>query len=475
MVATKSRPSLRRQLALALAGCLTGLCLTANVAFYHYVKELSIEEFDEALQADLETIMAMTTVHDGGNRIELAIHQHDHPEFQRHDEAKYYHISHGDGRCHLRSRSLNEESLPMLADNHGEIVMQDLLLPDGRRGRVVTTRSHVDEHAVEATHAVHFALAVSRDSLDRILRMQRWCALGVGGVMILASIGIALALTKRSFRKVDEFSTHLRALDFETLGSRLPNEGLPVELAPLAKRFNEALARIDHGVRREIRFNANVAHELRTPVAELRAIAEVGLQECEDGALEHPASYFEDANELARRMGRLVDTLSSLNRSGLGREELDVSRTDLVALVERAWSPHAEKAKNRQLKAQFNLPNAWSVDTDPALVMALVTNLFSNAVSHTPREGVIMVAADASERCLSISNTNDDLVPDDLEHLIEPFWQKDASRSERTHFGIGLALVDAYARVLGIEYELALPSSDHFVVTLRFPAHPLEA
>jgi signal transduction histidine kinase len=289
----------------------------------------------------------------------------------------------------------------------------------------------------------------------------------LGGLLIAASIAIALALTKRSFRKVDEFSKHMRSIDFDTLGNRLPEENLPVELAPLARRFNEALVRLDRGAQREIRFNANVAHELRTPVAELRAIADVGLQEAREGALENPASYFEDATELAKRMARLVDTISSLNRTGLGRELIELSKTDLVELVARAWRPHEERAVSRGLSVQFDVPDTHPVETDASLVTAIITNLLVNAVSHTPKGGDLKVTL-VNNR-LSITNTNHDLSETDLPHLFEPFWQKDASRSDSAHFGIGMALVDAYARLLGIKVRLNLDIHERFEVALIFP------
>jgi two-component system sensor histidine kinase QseC len=462
-------PSLRRQLALALAGCLSFLCLCANLTYYHYIRDLSIEEFDEALQKDLEAVVAMTSIHDGGHRIELQIHNHEHPEYQEHDEAKYYHISHGDGRCHLRSPSLNETSLPKLSEGHGHTVVEDLILPDGRRGRVISTHNHLDESGGDASHKIHFALAVSRESLDRILELQRWCALAVGALLIAASIGIALVLTQRSFKKVDAFSEHLQSIDFDTLGNRLPAEGLPVELAPLATRFNEALERLDRGAQREIRFNANVAHELRTPVAELRAIAEVGLQEAEAGELDQPSAYFQDAADLARRMGQLVDTLSSLNRSGLGRQHLQLETVDLADLIQRTWRNHALQAKQRGLTTSFEGPDSCIMETDPALMAALLSNLMNNAASHTPEGGEIHIALQASPCTLSISNTNHHLREEDLPHLIEPFWQKDASRSDSSHFGIGLALVDAYTRLLRIHYALQLPEARVFRITLTFP------
>ena len=175
-----------------------------------------------ALQNDLETIMEMTSVHDGGERIDLHIHNHDHPEFQEHEDARYYHISHMDGRCHLRSPSLNERALPILAETHQELVVRDITLPDGREGRVITTLSELEEHGnVVAKHSLHFALAVSREGLDRILAMQRWCAVGLGAFLVATAVGVALLLTKRSFKKVDEFSSHLHAIDFDTLGACL--------------------------------------------------------------------------------------------------------------------------------------------------------------------------------------------------------------------------------------------------------------
>ncbi len=259
----------------------------------------------------------------------------------------------------------------------------------------------------------------------------------------------------------------MRSIDFDTLGNRLPEENLPVELAPLARRFNEALARLDRGAQREIRFNANVAHELRTPVAELRAIAEVGLQEAREGALESPASYFEDATELAERMARLVDTISSLNRTGLGRELIEVSEADLVKLVERAWRPHEDRAAGRGLNVRIQLPDEQLIATDVSLASAIMTNLIVNAVSHTPQGGDLTITL--KENCLTIANTNHDLREADLPHLFEPFWQKDASRSDSAHFGIGMALGDAYARLLRIEVRLSIATPGRFEVALIFP------
>ena len=69
-----------------------------------------------------------------------------------------------------------------------------------------------------------------------------------------------------------------------------------------------------------------------------------------------------------------------------------------------------------------------------------------------------------------MSNTNASLAPEDLGHLLQPFWRKDAARADPSHSGLGLALVAAYARLLGAEISLGLDKVDRFGVKLTFPA-----
>ncbi len=201
-------------------------------------------------------------------------------------------------------------------------------------------------------------------------------------------------------------------------------------------------------------------------VGVLRAIVDVGLQEARDGALENPALYFEDATELAKGMALLVDTISSPNRTGLGCELIGLSETDLVELIVRAWCPHEARAASHGLNVQFQVPDTQPAERDASLVTAIVTNLLVNAVSHTPERGDLKVTL--VENCLTIANTNHDLREADLPHMCEPFWQKDASRTDRSHFGIGMAPVDAYARLLKVEVRLSLNTPGIFKIALIF-------
>ena len=104
------------------------------------------------------------------------------------------------------------------------------------------------------------------------------------------------------------------------------------------------------------------------------------------------------------------------------------------------------------------------------MLRAIVDNLMSNAVDYTPRGGSITSrldnTGDGNGIELSITNTNDSLTISDLPHLFEPFWRKDAARSDGTHSGLGLALVALYAKLLGARLETDLTTSGAFRVAL---------
>ena len=106
--------------------------------------------------------------------------------------------------------------------------------------------------------------------------------------------------------------------------------------------------------------------------------------------------------------------------------------------------------------------------TDRALFGLVLANLFSNAVEYTPVAGTVRVSAEqqAGQFKLSVANTVDNLGPDDLPHLFERFWRKDASRTSSEHAGLGLALAKACADSLGMTLVATMPDPATVIVSL---------
>ena len=111
------------------------------------------------------------------------------------------------------------------------------------------------------------------------------------------------------------------------------------------------------------------------------------------------------------------------------------------------------------------------VVTDPPIAARIFSNLLSNAVEYAPAESVIEWRQESlpDRVVVTLCNATTNLVQEDLAHLAEPFWRKDASRTGHSHAGLGLALVACYAKRLNISLHWSLPQSGVFQVALEFP------
>lgn len=400
------------------------------------------------------------------------------PEFQPGPEPEYYQVWDEDGDMLAKSPSLENADLarPAAAIDR-QAMLFDTVLPDGRAGRAMAF-SFVPRFQGQAggTNAsgerVWLVMARARTALDRTLRILLSGLLISEALLLAAAVLMVRWSVRKGLRPLDAVARQAARIDAGNLEGRFPTAGMPREMIPICTHLNELLDRLEAAFARERRFTADVAHELRTPIAELRSLAEVGLSSIpglrDD---ENLAQYFHDAKAIALQMERLVNTLLSLARCEAGQHTVEFKCSDLAAMLSDAWRPFADTARKRELKVRFDMPDHVHIETDPAMLNSLLTNLLSNAAVYTPRGGGIEIALEQKQDRvqLRIANTNDQLSQDDVPCLFEPFWRKDAARSDPSHSGIGLAVVAAYARALGIIIDASLPSGDRFQVALTCP------
>jgi len=289
------------------------------------------------------------------------------------------------------------------------------------------------------------------------------------------SIGSILCLhwtIRRVLRPLHRVGEQAMTIDAASLSNRFEIEKMPLELVPICTRLNDLLGRLEGAFARQKRFSANVAHELRTPIAELRSLAEVSIRWPDDA--EPSSQRFQDALDIARQMQSIVDTLLALARCEDGRQTPALGTVNIKSLVQEVWGQQVRKLPP-QIDAQLEeIPDATIV-TDKSLLISILTNLLDNALSYTPRGGFVICSADAREDkiILNISNSNDQLQQDDLAHLFEPFWRKNPARNDSIHSGLGLALVAAYARLLQVDVAVALDEAGWFQVRLAIPTQAI--
>ncbi len=478
--------SIRRRLTWGLLGTLSILILLGGFVLFLTLRKVLIHEFDLTQLAGAEALIALAEQELDGT-IELDLPADSRSRFADHPEPEYFQFWFRDGSTLARSQSLGQADLTRRAGADGEPVMWDLELPDGRRGRALgieftptlATQDEDDETSGDTLALplrparLTMVYARGRETLDRVLRTV---AVSLAGLGLLLPVCIALvvrALVGRGLSPLKQISEEIRGVEPDSLTHRFTGDRAPEEMLPIITRLNELLGRLEEAFERERRFSSNVAHELRTPISELRTLSEVALRSPNSPGLaaEGTRNCFEDVLGIALQMERIVTTLLALGRAQRGDQSLHPEEIDLVALLERTWQPYSRMARQRGMSCRFELPDQAIVSSDPALLASVLTNLFSNAVIHAPPGGkfLCLLRPGPNHNVLTIANTNDTLRQDDLVHIFEPFWQKDPSRSSPDHSGLGLATSAAVAKLLAIEIRVTLADPNLLEVTLTIP------
>jgi len=245
---------------------------------------------------------------------------------------------------------------------------------------------------------------------------------------------IGALLTRRLTRRMQAVSATAAAIGPRTLDTRLPRGTLPSEVEPLAAATNEALDRLEEGFRTQTAFAADIAHELRTPLAVIRLRADA----VEDAAVK--ASLLASVD----RAGRVVTQLLAL--ADLERPVEDAGEPlDLAALAEALVANQAPAiiAGGRSIALDVVTSEIAPVIGYPGAVTLALENLVGNAVRHTPTGTHILVRVGPGAR-LTVADDGPGVAPEHLARLKDRFWRADGSRSEGS--GIGLSIVDRVAR-----------------------------
>jgi len=421
-----------------------------------------IEQFDATLRARALTLTTLTVREGGHLRLEAADRLG--REFSMARPRDFFEIWASDGLAALRSDSLGGADLVPPRGSGSRRVVWNLELSNGRPGRALAVnfqpRPEKDQGGSATGAEVRLAVASTREGLDEALAELEGIA-AIGGILLLLAIfwGVPRIL-RRGLRPLDSMAERVSLIGADSLAARLPVDELPAELRPIADRLNDLLVRLENSFERERRFSADLAHELRTPIAELRSLAECALKWPES----REASTDRDVLASARHMETLVTRLLALARGE--QEQLQVQPVEFAlgdAVVD-AWAPFAERAGERRLKVAFDLP-AVEVSADPFLLRSILHNLFDNAVDYTPPGGEIRVALDAGGGArLRISNTVAALDADDIPRFFDRFWRKEAARSGQQHFGLGLPLARTFARAMGWSLSADLAPLPRFLV-----------
>ena len=218
-------------------------------------------------------------------------------------------------------------------------------------------------------------------------------------------------------------------------GRALPNGG-----ALLVFRDVTDFRRLE-AVRRD--FVANVSHELKTPLTSIAGYAETLAAEAEIGT--QAKQFAETILSNAHRMQRLVDDLLDLSRIESGGWQPVQRLVNVSALTRDAWTPFAERAADRRVKLGVDIgTGADTVHADADALRQILTNLFDNALRHTPADGEITVRTRPAPGgvLMAVADSGSGIAPEHLARVFERFYRADAGRARaQGGTGLGLAIV----------------------------------
>ena len=265
-------------------------------------------------------------------------------------------------------------------------------------------------------------------------------------VLVLTAVvwGLAHRLTGRALQPVRTIAATARDITEQDLHRRVDLDLPADELGELAATFNAMLGRLEAAFAALQQFTADAAHELRAPLAVLRAELEVSLAK-QRTAAEHVATERVALGEI-ERLAHIADQLLTLTRADAGALVPDLQPVDLGDLVDETverWRPLAAE-KGVRLSAEVG--DEGSTQGDPVLLRRVLDNLLDNGVRHTPQGGTVAVklALDGARWRIDVSDTGPGVPESVRGTLFERFTRGDVARGRDTGgAGLGLALCRA--------------------------------
>jgi len=290
-----------------------------------------------------------------------------------------------------------------------------------------------------------------------------------GSVAIIIAFVLTFVLSRRISSPIGVLANSARRLGRGDLSQRVQFKGKG-EVGVLAQSFNSMAADLEHAEQLRQNLVADVAHELRTPLSNIRGY----LEAIQDEVVKPNDATMQSLNEEAALLSRLVDELQELSLAEAGELKLVHRTEDIAKLVEQAvtsWQPQvAAKGILLSLDLPRNLP---LVNIDRQRVNQVLRNLLENAVAYTGKGDTITVAAakqgDWVE--ISISDTGRGIPAEDLPNIFERFYRVDRSRARATGgTGLGLTiakrLVEAHGGEIAVQSELGKGSRFSFTLPI---------
>lgn len=445
-------PSIRRALLIRTGIGVGVLLVVLSLVVYHHVKRSLARELNRNVIGMASLLADQIELENGGVIHEW--HEGIRPKavlpggelFQFWDETK---------GTSMRSPGMHETDLPRFTGPDGVPEFRSIRLADGSHARALGLRVFpfvlADEmermkkrQQVLDTRNFPHTLVVAQSEEPNIRTLERLASVLMLGSACTLGIGFLVIdrVVRATLRPIDQLASQVANRTEQQLDDALDvPDRLPRELVGLAIGFDSLLVRGAAMRKRERDFVRHAAHELRTPIAGLRATTDLALSRKRES--DDYEGHLRTCHRAALQLGELVQRLSSLAKTGRFIDPDQIERVDLAELFHECLSRFYARARERGLLIEEEVPKSGLIVLgDRPMIRVILNNLLENAVSHGRQSGEIRVRVGHRVGRVEMTFINAvDAIPAEPERLFEPLFRQEASRHDSSnHLGIGLTL-----------------------------------
>jgi two-component system sensor histidine kinase QseC len=428
------RASLKQRL-LALALTAITLVWLGTTAFTY---QDAREEFDEVLDAHLAQAAALLVVQSSHDIDELETEHA--PLLHKYARRVAFQIWEKGNR--LRLHSANAPQQPLANNEPG---FSDNTI-DGTRWRVFSTWDESGEYLIHVAERTDVRDELANGIAENLLR-PLWFSLPLLALLLWIAV-------MRGLRPLDKLTSEVEQRKPDNLAA-LDASSAPREVVPLIERLNRLFARIDASMQKERRFTADAAHELRTPVAAIKAQAQVARAASGEPERSHA---LDNAILGCDRAAHLIEQLLTLARvDTLGGDMAEPCR--LRAIATEVIAALAPAALEKGVQLELLAGDEAAVRGNPELLRMLLRNLLDNSIRHTPPGTSVQagITHESGDICLSVSDNGPGIPEQERDRVLERFYRPLDTQASGS--GLGLSIVKRIAEVHGATLEI-LPVSE---------------
>ncbi len=320
-----------------------------------------------------------------------------------------------------------------------------------------------------AGRGVLMQLGQSMEGYTRFIgAFKRIFVITMAALVVLAAL-VGWFMARKALSGLGEVTGTARRISGSELHERVPVTGRGDEIDQLAVTFNQMLDRIQKLIEGIKDMNDNIAHELKSPVAGIRGMAEIALTT--NASLPEFEAMAGSAIEECDRLLSMIDTMLFISKTEAGVDRIEFEKLDVAGIVRSACDLFQPLAEDRGIVLICRVPDQCELYGDTGMVQRMISNLLDNAIKYTPSGGRVdaVVRADAAASVvIAVTDTGPGIAETDLPHIFERFYRGDPSRAQ-SGSGLGLSLARTIARSHGGDIAVSSLSGEGSTFTVTLP------